>query len=129
MNAVIIQFLENNILSRFGYPQMIIMNNATTFKSRKMVDLCNKYNIFLVHSTIYYPQVNGLAESSNKSLANIIKKLLQENKRNWHKKFVNALWVDQVSTRKSIGMSPFQLVYGIDVGFPSSLGVPVMKLL
>ena len=28
---------------------------------------------------------------------------------------------------KSIGASPFQLVYGIDVVFPTSLGIPVMK--
>ena len=26
-------------------------------------------------------------------------------------------------------MSPYQLIYGIDVVFPTSLGVPVMKLL
>ena len=26
-------------------------------------------------------------------------------------------------------MSPFQLVYGVEVIFPASLGVPVMKLL
>ena len=32
-----------------------------------------------------------------------------------------------VSTKKSIGTSPFQLVYGIDAIFPASLGMPVMK--
>ena len=31
--------------------------------------------------------------------------------------------------KKSIGMSPYQLVYGTDVVFPTSLGVPVMKLI
>jgi hypothetical protein len=35
----------------------------------------------LGHSTAYYPQGNGLAESSNKTLVNIIKKTLQENKK------------------------------------------------
>ena len=34
-----------------------------------------------------------------------------------------------VSTKKSIGTSPFQLVYGIDAIFPTSLGSPVMKYL
>ena len=32
-------------------------------------------------------------------------------------------------TKRAIGMSPFQLVYGAEVRFPSSLGFPVMKLL
>eukprot|EP00253_Pinus_taeda_P004446 PITA_04446 len=44
-------------------------------------------------------------------------------------KLVNALWADRVSQKKSIGMSPFELVYGTDVVFPTSLSVPVAKLL
>jgi len=42
---------------------------------------------------------------------------------------VHALWDDGLSTKRSIGMSPYQLVYGIEAVIPSSLGVPVMKLL
>lgn len=94
-----------------------------------MIDLCNKYHITLGHSTAYYPQGNGLVESSNKSLVNIIKKLLDDNKKTWNKKLVNALWENMLTTKKSIGTSPYQLVYGTEVVFPSSLGTPVMKLL
>jgi len=42
---------------------------------------------------------------------------------------VNALWADNLTTKKSIATSPFQLVYGMEVVFLSSLGTPVMKLL
>jgi len=94
-----------------------------------MVEFCNKYNITLGHSMTYYPQGNKLAESSNKSLVNIIKKMLEVNKKNWHQKLVNALWVNRVSSKKSIGMSHFELVYGIDTIFPTSLTVQVMRLL
>ena len=62
-------------------------------------------------------------------MVNIIKKLLEINKKGWHKKLVNALWADRVSQEKSIGMSPFELVYGVDTVFPSSLAIPVVKLL
>eukprot|EP00253_Pinus_taeda_P013023 PITA_13023 len=65
----------------------------------------------------------------NKSLVNIIKKLLEISKKDWHKKLINGLWVDRVSQKKSIGMSPFELVYGTDTVFPTSLAVPVVKLL
>eukprot|EP00253_Pinus_taeda_P010277 PITA_10277 len=128
-DSVIIQFLENNILSRFGFPNKIITDNAATFRSKKMVNFCHKFHITLGHSTAYYPQGNGLAESSNKSLINIIKKVLEENKKNSHKKLVNALWEDRLTTKRSIGVSPYELVYGLEAKFPSSLGVPVMKLL
>ena len=59
----------------------------------------------------------------------IIKKLLEDNKRAWHTKLKYALWADITSTKREIGMSPFQLVYGAEVGFPVSLGLLVMKLL
>jgi len=127
--TVIITFLESNILSRFGCPTIIITDNAEAFKSKRMIDFCNKYHITLCHSTAYYPQGNGLEESSNKSLVNIIKKLLEDNKKTWNKKLVNALWADRLTTKKSIGTSTYQLVYGMEAIFPSSLGTPVMKLL
>ena len=112
------KFLETNILSRFGCPRKIIPDNYTTFKSKKMVEFCSKYEITLGHSTSYYPQGNGLVESSNKSLVNIIKNQLQDNKKSWKKNIVNALWADKHTTKRSIGMSPYQLVYGMDVFFP-----------
>jgi hypothetical protein len=79
-DVVIIKFLVTNILSQFGLPRKIITDNAATFKSKKMIEFCSKYQITLGHSTTYYPKGNGLAESSNKSLVNIIKKMLQEKK-------------------------------------------------
>lgn len=59
----------------------------------------------------------------------IIKKLLQDNKKAWHSKLKYVIWVDIISTKRSIGTSPFQLVYGMDVIFPTSLSLPVMKYL
>jgi transposase InsO family protein len=79
-DTFIIQFLETNILSRFGCPVKIITNNATAFKSKRMEIFFQDYNITLGHSTTYYPQGNGLAESSNKSLTRIIKRIMQDNK-------------------------------------------------
>lgn len=111
-DKVIINFLEEHILARFGCTKKIITYNAPTFKFAPMVELCNKYNIILGHSTAYHPQGNGLVESSNKSLIKIIKRLLSENKKNWDSKLKYALWADRISMKKSIGTSPFQLVYG-----------------
>lgn len=55
--------------------------------------------------------------------------LLHDNKKDWHDKLKNALWADRVSTKKSIGTSPFQLLYRTYVVFFVSLGLPIMKIL
>ena len=90
---------------------------------------CEENNISLKQSTPYYPQSNGLAESSNKNIVNSIKKMLFENKRSWDTKLKFALWDDRVTIKKSIGTSPFQLVYGVDALFPVQLAYPVIKFL
>jgi hypothetical protein len=83
----------------------------------------------LVHSTPYYPQGNGLAESSNKTLIRIIKKLLVENKKSWDSKLKFAIWADHINNKKSIGTSPFHMVYGIESILPTQLGLLVLKFL
>jgi transposase InsO family protein len=99
-NFVVIDFLEENILSRFGCPRKIVIDNAQAFKSMAMVRFFQKYNIILDHSTTYYPQGNGLAESSNKSLITIIKKVLDESKKSWHVHLKYALWDNWIETKK-----------------------------
>jgi hypothetical protein len=111
------KFLYENILSIFGCPKRLVIDNETMFKEEALVDMFKSMGIQLVNSTPYYPQGNGLAESSNKSLIKIIRKLLEENKKNWDSKLKFSLWVDKVTIKKSIGTSPFKLVYGTDAIF------------
>ena len=61
-------------------------------------------------------------------MVRIINKLLEENKRAWNTKLKYSLWEDKISTKRDIGMSPFQLVYGAGIIFLVSLGLRVMKL-
>ena len=42
---------------------------------------------------------------------------------------MNALWDDRLTTKRSIGTSPYEIVYRMEARFPSSLGISVIKLL
>jgi hypothetical protein len=55
IDAVVINFLEENILSRFGCPRKIVTDNAQAFKSMAMIFFCQKYSTVLRHSIAYYP--------------------------------------------------------------------------
>ena len=121
------RFLYENIFSRFGFLVRLVTDNAPNFKDAALVKICESMGIQLVHSTSYYPQGNGLAESSNKSLVRIIRKLLETNQKSWDSKLKFALWADRVIDKRSIGTSPFKLVYGTDSIFPIQLILPVAK--
>jgi hypothetical protein len=125
-HKVIISFLED-IIAIFGCPNRIVTDNAASFKSEQLVKLCEPFEISLIHSTPYYPQGNGPVESSNKILIKLIKRLLEDNKRARDSKLKFTLWANRVTAKKSLGTSPFQLVYGTKVVFPTQLALPVAK--
>jgi transposase InsO family protein len=123
---VIIGFLED-IIVRFGCPNRNITDNVASFRSNPLIKFCEQFGISLIHSTPYYPQGSGLEESSNKILIKIIKRLLEDNKKAWYSNLKFALWADRVMTKRSLGLSPFQLVYEAEAVFPSHLAFPMEK--
>lgn len=58
-----------------------------------------------------------MAESNNNNLLTVLRKLLNKNPRNWHNKLKYALWVDRIRVKNVLGMSPFEIVYGIEPVF------------
>jgi transposase InsO family protein len=88
----LIKFLKDNILSRFGVPGKFITENGSIFIRSKFMEFCGQYGIIMGQSSNYYPQGNGLAESTNKTLFHILKKTIDSNQRNWHLKLTDALW-------------------------------------
>ena len=99
-------------------------DNAKAFKSKAMGAFCEKNGILLKHSTPYYPQGNGLAESSNKNIIQSIRKLLKHNKRSWDSMLKYALWADRITVKKKWNFSfPISIWYrcsfSCSVGYPS----------
>jgi transposase InsO family protein len=103
---VIIGFLED-ISVRFGCPNKNITDNVASFRSDPLIKFFEHFGIVLIQSTPYYPQGNGLTESSIKIMINIIKRLLEDNKKAWDSKLKFTLWADRVTTKRSLGLSLF----------------------
>jgi hypothetical protein len=53
--------------------------------------------------------------------------LLEDNKKAWDSKMKFSLWADRVTTKRSLGVSPFHLVYGVEAIFPTHLAFPMEK--
>ncbi|XP_057814019.1 uncharacterized protein LOC131027940 [Cryptomeria japonica] len=84
-SEIVCTFLKDNILIRFGVPQKIVTNNESNFSSSELSLFCYDHGISLAHASDYYPRGNGQVESSNKNLINIMRKLVSENYKDWHK--------------------------------------------
>ncbi|KAI3719985.1 hypothetical protein L6452_20892 [Arctium lappa] len=112
---------------RFGIPSEITCDNGTQFISDRTRRFCEERNIKLVTSTPRYPQSNGLAESSNKTIINSIKKRLKAAKGKWVEELPSVLWANRTTYRTSTGQTPFSLVYGCEAVLPIEVRLPTSR--
>jgi transposase InsO family protein len=68
----VIEFITEYIIHRFGIPQTLTGDQGTLFVSGQVREFIESYKIRLLNSSPYYAQVNGQAESSNKTLIKLI---------------------------------------------------------
>eukprot|EP00253_Pinus_taeda_P013068 PITA_13068 len=127
-SEAIIEFIDQFIITRFGVPNALVFYNASYFSGNAMFDFAIKRGFKLKYAANYYPQGNGLAESTNKNLIKIIKRTIEQNHKNWHKSLIFALWADRITQKASIGSSPFNLVYGKEAVLPTNLVLPSLAL-
>lgn len=86
-------FILIYIICRYGVPMTIITDNGRPFKNQDVKELCEQFHIQHRFSTPYYPQGNGQAEASNKTTLKILKKTVNEARKDWHIQLNLALWV------------------------------------
>jgi len=87
----IIALLIENIITRFGLPPRLIMDNGPNFKGKDMKAFCKKFHIVQIFSSIYYPQGNGQTEATNKKIKSILAKTWDKYKKDWHEQLPYAL--------------------------------------
>ena len=127
--GVVANFIKENIIVRFEMPHRIISDNSTPFVNsdiRKMLEFCQvKHH----RSSPYYPQGNGQAEATNKTLIKIINKTSQEYAGRWAMHLPDALWVYRNSPKSATSFSPFSLVYGTEVVSPVEIMTPSLRVI
>lgn len=109
---VVLKILEECIITKFGMPFSLVCDHGPAFTSAQLMQWSYEYKLVLKFSSNYYPQGNGVAESTNKNILDVLKKLLENNTRDWHNQLRYALWVDHTRVKAALGTSPHYLVYG-----------------
>lgn len=90
-------------------------------------DFCNSWAITLSLSTLKYPQSNGQAKSSNKTIFNNLKKRLEVAKERWVEKLLGVLLEYRTTLRTATRDYPFSLVYGVEAIIPIRIEMPTLR--
>ena len=121
------RFIWENIVCQFDIPRSIVSDNGPQFDSWVYRDFCQELKIKNLYSTPRYPQSNGQAEASNKTLLTALKKQLDSAKGKWVEELPGVLWAYRTTTRKPTGVSPFVLTYGMEVVVPTEIDLPTIR--
>lgn len=104
-------FLLEDIICRWGCPQLIVTDNAGTFL--KAVEwLRDKYGIPNIQISPYNSQANGSIENGHWPMRQSLYKATGGDPSKWFYFFHQVLWADRVTIRKGLGCSPFFMVTG-----------------
>lgn len=121
-------FLFNHIITRFSVPQTIVTDHGPHFCDHIMVEITSKLRLRHEKSTPYYPQANGQVEAINKVLVTMFQRMIGILKTNWNTMLFLAFWAYTTSMKTATGLTPFQLVYGLEAVLPIECEILSLKL-
>ena len=116
------RFVRKNIVTRFGVPHVLILDNGLQFDSKMFRRYCGELGITNRYSTPAYPEGNGQADAVNKVIVNGLKKRLDDAKGKWVEELPHVLWTYRTTPRRSTGETPFSMTYGAEAVIPLETG-------
>ncbi|GKV28984.1 hypothetical protein SLEP1_g37967 [Rubroshorea leprosula] len=93
-----------------------------------MDKLCLKFKFAQHFSSMYNAAANGLAEAFNKTLCNLLKKVVSKSKRDWHERIGEALWAYRTTHRTPTKATPYSLVYGVEAVLLLECQIPSLRI-
>ncbi|XP_070058084.1 uncharacterized protein [Nicotiana tomentosiformis] len=119
-------FIQVSIIYRFGIPRYIITDNGKPSDNRLMKKICELFGFNQRNSSMYNAAANGLAEAFNKTLCNLLKKVISKSKRDWHDRMEEALWAYRTTHCTLTQTTPYALVYGVEAVLPLERQIPLL---
>ena len=120
-------FIWKNIVCRFGILRSIVSDNGPQFDSKVYRGFFQELKIKNLYSTPWYPQSNGQAKASNKTLLTALKNQLDSAKGKWVEELPGVLRAYRTIAQKPIGIYPFALTYGMEAIIPIEIGLPTIR--
>ena len=110
-----------DVVWKHGVPARIIHDRAAEFLSEVLQETAALMGISQLPTSGGHPQTDGLVERFNRTLKQMLTKLVAKGGRNWDTLLGPVLFAYRTTPHSSTGVSPFYLTYGCDPVLPTAL--------
>ena len=110
--------LFERVIARHGVPTRITSDQGPQFTGQVMKELCQMMGISKLQTTAYHPQTNSAVERVWPNLTRHLRKLCQSQQQQWDQHLASMEMALRTSEIRTIGVSPYQLMYGSNPRLP-----------
>ncbi|XP_076047311.1 uncharacterized protein LOC143028834 [Oratosquilla oratoria] len=107
-----------SFFTKWELPRELQTDQGSVFLSREVVQSLGALGITKVTSSAYHPQSQGALERYHQTLKTMLRKWCLENYTGWDQALPYLLFAVREVPNKSLGLSPFALVFGHEVRGP-----------
>ncbi|GBG82158.1 hypothetical protein CBR_g34439 [Chara braunii] len=114
---------------RHPFVRRFIADNETKFINHEVL---SRFKMLCVPIKIiepYHPEANTPVERGHRTLKNTIAKLAADNLGNWPRYVKQAVFSDNMTSKRTTGCIPIELWYGREIDFPLEVLVPTWNRL
>jgi transposase InsO family protein len=121
--ATVARAFIDHFVTRFGVPAQIHTDQGKQFEAKLFQEMCAILGADKTRTTPYWPQSDGFVERMNRTLEDLLSKMVQKNQRDWDMCLQIAMLAYRSSVQESTGYSPAQMMYGMEVNLPVHLSL------
>ena len=121
------KFVWKNLVTRFGLPKAIITDNGPQFAGTRFREFYAGHGIQLRFSSVAHPQTNGLAEVTNRSILDGLRRRVSAARSTWTDELPSVLWSLRTTPKTATGESPYSLTFGTEAVLPPEMTVATLR--
>ncbi|XP_015081343.1 uncharacterized protein K02A2.6-like [Solanum pennellii] len=125
---VVVNFVRNNLICRFGLPDSIITDNGTNLNIHLMKEICERLKITHQNFTTHRPPMNEAVEVANKNIKKILRNIINSH-RVWYEMLPYSLLVYRTTVITSIRATPYFLVYNTEAVIPAEVEIHSLRII
>ena len=110
--SAVARIFMDEVVRLHGLPKTIVSHRDVRFMSYFWKTLWHMMGTKLKFSSAYHPQTDGQTEVVNRSLGNLLRSLVGDHIRSWDSILPIAEFAYNNSVNRTIGVTPFEVVYG-----------------